>query len=138
MTKGKYLALDFGDRRVGVAISDLDKMMAFPRDVLLYTDEAELIDSIKSLCDEESVVKIILGLPVEMDGKIGDRALKTYAFGDALKKAIPGISVEYFDERLSSRAAQRILSQSGIKAKVQRGKLDSTVAQFILQAYLQG
>ena len=91
MSKGKYLAIDYGDRRVGLAVSDFDKQVAFPRDFLEYKSIKGLLNQIKSFCDEEQIVKVIIGLPIEMDGTMGDRVIKTYEFADRLKKAIDPI-----------------------------------------------
>ncbi len=135
MTKGKYLAIDYGDRRVGLAISDFDKQIAFPRDFL--ENKRDLIPQIKQFCREEQVVKVVIGLPVEMDGTMGERAIKTYEFGDKLKKAIHPISVDYFDERLTTKEATQKLHQQGFKEKEQKGQKDMVSAQIILEAYLK-
>jgi len=135
MTKGKYLAIDYGDRRVGLAISDFDKQVAFPRDFL--ENNRVLISQIKKLCDGEQVIKIIVGLPIEMDGTIGERSIKTYKFGDKLKKALHPIPVDYFDERLTTKRAKQLLQEQGIKAKEQKGRLDMISAQVILEAYME-
>lgn len=137
MNKGKYLALDFGDRRVGVAISDLNKELAFPRDALTYAKQKELVDELKTFCETESVTKVVIGLPIQMDGTLGERVKKTYAFGQALGQALKNVPVEYFDERLTTKAAQRSLGEKGIKAKDQKNLKDSLAAQLILETYLK-
>ncbi|MBN2096017.1 Holliday junction resolvase RuvX [Candidatus Peregrinibacteria bacterium] len=137
MSKGKYLAIDYGDRRVGLAISDFDKQIAFPRDFLEYKKTDELIDQIKIFCREGQIIKVIVGLPVEMDGTMGERVIKTYEFGDKLKKAIHPTPVEYFDERLTTKEATRKLHQQGIKEREQKGQKDMVSAQIILEAYLK-
>lgn len=136
MSKGKYLGIDFGDKRVGIAVSDFNKDIAFPRDFLTYNGENDLIAQLRKICEEESVVKIILGLPIMMDGVLGDRAKKTQLFYDKLKKAMPGMSVDFFDERLSTEFAVASLRGQGIKDKDQKGKRDAASAQIILQNYL--
>lgn len=136
MDKGKYLALDYGDKRVGIAISDFNKEISFPRDFLNYAKVNELIDQLKNLCSEESVVRIILGLPLHMDGRKGDRAEKTQLFYAQLKEAMPTMEIIFFDERLSTEFAVKNLRGQGIKAKDQKGKRDMMSAQIILQNYL--
>jgi putative Holliday junction resolvase len=136
MNKGKYFAIDFGDKRVGIALSDYNKEIAFPRDFLEYSSEKNLITQLKKLCQEEDVVKIILGLPIQMDGTFGERAKKTQKFFDKLKKAMPGMSIDFFDERLSTEFAVKALRGQGIKSKDQKGKRDAMSAQIILQNYL--
>ena len=136
MNKGKYLAIDFGDRRVGLAISDLDKEIAFPRDFLEYKSLKGLINQIKAFCDEEQVIKVVIGLPIEMDGTFGDSVIKTQKFGDKLKEAIHPTPVEYFDERLTTKQSIRKLQEQGFKAKDQKGQRDMVSAQIILEGYL--
>jgi putative holliday junction resolvase len=137
MNKGKVLGIDYGDRRVGIAISDLDKSIAFPREFLTYVDFDDLLDQIEDLCTQESIFKIIIGLPIQMDGKVGRRAETTYAFGTKLASALPKVIVEYFDERLTTRSATEKLQSIGIKAKDQKGEKDAISAQVILQTYLE-
>jgi len=136
MNKGKYLAIDYGDKRVGVAVSDFNKEIAFPREFLTYTGEKNLIDQLQRICEEEQISKIILGLPIMMDGTLGDRAKKTQLFYDKLKSAFPHISIEFFDERLSTEFAVKSLRGQGIKDKDQKGKRDAMSAHIILQNYL--
>jgi len=135
MSKGKYLAIDFGDRRIGLAISDFDKQIAFPRDFL--ENNKTLINHIKELCETEQVIKVIIGLPIAMDGTMGERAIKTYEFGDKLKKALSGVTVDYFDERLTSKRARALLHEQGFKEKEHKGQKDMISAQVILEAYLE-
>lgn len=135
-SKGKYLALDYGDRRVGMAISNIDKDISFPRDFLEYNKVSELIDTLEVFCETEGVSRIILGFPLHMDGQVGDRARKTQQFHTKLKAAMPGMDIIFFDERLSTEFAVKALRGQGIKAKDQRGKRDMMSAQIILQNYL--
>ena len=136
MSKGKYLGIDFGEKRVGIAVSDFDKAIVFPRDYLEYKTLPSLIKSIGDLCAEEQIIKVVLGLPIEMGGTWGEKAKKVLAFGEKLKKALPSIAIEYFDERLTTLGASRMLRSHGIKAKEQRKGIDSVSAQIILQNYL--
>ncbi len=135
MSKGKYLSIDFGDRRVGLAISDFDKQIAFPRDFL--ENSKDLAKQIKQFCQDEQIIKVVIGLPVEMDGTMGDRVIKTYEFGDKMKEAIYPIPVDYFDERLTTKEATKKLHQQGIKEKEQKGQKDMVSAQIILEAYME-
>jgi len=136
MNKGRYLAIDYGDKRVGVAVSDYNKEVAFPRDFLTYTGEKDLIRQLKTLCEKDDIIKVILGLPIMMDGTFGDRALKTQKFFDKLREEMPQMSIDLFDERLSTEFAVKSLRGQGIKAKDQKGKRDALSAQIILQNYL--
>jgi len=136
MSKGKYLALDYGDRRVGMAISDGNKEISFPRDFLEYVKIKDLIDQLKVFCEQEGVERIVLGLPIHMNGRVGDRAKKTQVFYEALKVAMSEMELVFFDERLSTEFAVKALRGQGIKAKDQKGKRDVISAQIILQNYL--
>jgi putative Holliday junction resolvase len=136
MSKGKYLGIDFGDRRVGIAISDENKEISFPRDFLEYENVKTLLASLKAICEHDEVSKIILGLPIMMDGTLGERAQKTQVFFDKLKKTMPRMDITFFDERLSTEFAVKALRGQGMKDKDQKGKRDSASAQIILQNYL--
>ncbi len=81
--------------------------------------------------------RVIVGLPVEMDGALGEQALKTYSFGDKLKQALDPIPVEYFDERLTTKEAVRKLHEQGVPEREQKGKRDMISAQIILEAYMK-
>ncbi len=136
MNKGKYLAIDYGDKRVGLAISDYNKEISFPRDFLTYTGAKNLIKQLESFCEDESVSRIILGLPIMMNGTLGDRAKKTQLFYEKIKSAMPSMQIDFFDERLSTEFAVKALRGQGIKDKNQKGKRDVLSAQIILQNYL--
>ena len=136
MNKGKFLALDFGDKRVGMAVSDENKEISFPRDFFEYRKMQELLDFLIALCHEEGVIRIILGLPIHMDGRLGERAEKTQQFFDQLKAVMPSMDIVFFDERLSTEFAVKSLRGMGIKARDQKGKRDTLSAQIILQNYL--
>ncbi|MBN2087641.1 Holliday junction resolvase RuvX [Candidatus Peregrinibacteria bacterium] len=136
MNKGKYLGIDYGDRRVGIAVSDFNKEIAFPRDFLEFKSINSLIQQIRDICEEEQICKIVLGLPIQMDGTFGDRAIETQKFFDELKQNLPEIGVDFFDERLSTEYAKKALGMQGIKSKDQKGKRDALSAQIILQNYL--
>jgi putative holliday junction resolvase len=138
MSKGKILAIDYGDRRVGIAISDFDKTVAFPRGCLIVENLTVLVAAIVDLCASESVHRVVIGLPIEMDGTVGGQVKKTMIFGDRLRQSLNNVSVDYLDERLTSKQAVRHLQEQGVKAKDQKGIKDAISAQVILQAYLHG
>ncbi|MBN1258270.1 Holliday junction resolvase RuvX [Candidatus Peregrinibacteria bacterium] len=137
MTKGKYLCLDYGEKRVGIALSDFDKALVFPRDPIVYKTPAGLRESLSALCRAEQVVKIIIGLPLAMDGAWGEKAKKVIVFGEKLKTLLPGIAIEYFDERLTTMGSAKTLRAAGVKAKRQKGMIDSVSAHLILTTYLK-
>lgn len=136
MDKGKYLSIDYGDKRVGLAVSDLNKEIAFPRGFLTVESDSGLLSDIAALCREDSIIKIIVGLPIQMDGSAGRRAEMTYEFGERLTQKT-GLPVEYFDERLTTRAAEGKLREIGVKSRDQKGEKDAVSAQLILETYLR-
>jgi len=134
--KGKCLGIDYGDRRVGIAVSDENKEISFPRDFLEYTGMKQLIIQIEQICEKEGVDRIVIGLPIMMNGEFGERAQKTQVFHNALKEVMPDMDIVLFDERLSTEFAIINLRGQGIKAKNQRDKRDAASAQIILNNYL--
>jgi len=131
----RILGIDYGDRRIGLAISDESATIATPLKVYLSQSMRKDLDFVASLCKEKNVDKIILGLPLNMDGTKGERANKTESFGKVLEK-ITVLEVIYKDERLSSVFAERALSESGNKHKKNKELVDTTAAMVILQGYL--
>ncbi|MBN8612210.1 MAG: Holliday junction resolvase RuvX [Deltaproteobacteria bacterium] len=132
----RSMAIDPGERRWGVAVSDEDDEMALPRPVLTPASEAEGLATIASIVREESVAVIVLGLPLELSGREGPAAKKARALG-ARMASVLGRPVAMWDERLTSVAASRAMSAGGLSQKKQRGKVDSIAAAILLGAYLE-
>lgn len=138
--KDKYLALDFGVKRIGVAISDEHKLIAFPRDY--FTNEKNVFEKIIDLVIKEKVSKIIIGLPLNFKSKETDITKKAKDFGNKLNLLIKlkklNIEIIFFDERFTSSIAQNKMINSDYSKKNRREKgiLDSLSAQIILQDYL--
>ena len=135
--KTKYLGIDFGDKRVGIAITDFSKEIAFPRDFLLNNDIDQLVQDIKKICEENYISKIIIGLPIQMDGSMGDRVEITKKFGNILQKELSDIEIDYFDERLTTKTAISSLHSMGIQSRDQKGHRDALSAQIILETYIR-
>lgn len=131
----RIMGLDIGDKRIGVAVSDLLGMTAQGKEniVLEYGDDP--VKRIQERMEAEGVTELILGLPRNMDGTLGERAEKTRVIGDALA-GIPGISVGYFDERLTSVAAEKLMIADNVSRKKRKRKVDMMAAVIILQNYL--
>jgi len=134
MTKSKILSLDYGNKRIGLAISDINQEIAFPRDFLV--NDKKILENIKTLCDEEGVKLILIGLPKHMDGKETEQTDLTRLFGDKLQEFCEGIEVKYCDERLTTYQAYDKVSFFGVKEKAQKNEQDSVAAQIILEIYL--
>ena len=131
----RILAIDFGEKRVGVAVSD----------PLGYTAQAlpshrrigGTADFIhfKGICESKKVIKCIVGLPLRMDGQIGPKAREVLTWVEELRKHLP-CEVETWDERLTSKEATRLMIAQGLSRQKQKEKSDELAAILILQSYL--
>lgn len=131
----RILALDYGQKRVGVAVSDVLLLMAHGRETLQYKSRGELLERLHALVEREDVGLIVIGLPRNMNGTEGEMSEKVRTFMSALAEQ-EQIPVVAWDERLSSRQAERTLSDLGKSVRQQRGMVDQLAAVFILQNYL--
>ena len=134
MLRGRRIAFDYGDRRIGVAICDPDGILATPLDHL-DAQHPKLFAHIEALFDEYLPICIFLGEPKLLSGEDGEAVAKAKSFGDALKERFD-IPVIYIDERLSTVDAQRKLQQSGKSAKDSKSLIDSMAAVGILESGL--
>lgn len=131
------IALDVGDVRIGVAVSDLLGITANPRETYVRKKENTEAD-IKYFCEyakREDADAFVLGLPKNMDGTEGDRAVITREFGTKLSEA-SGLPVYYQDERLTTVSAERMLINADVRREKRKQVIDKVAATIILQAYL--
>lgn len=131
----KYLAIDYGAKRTGLAVCDPGEMMTFPFGVL--RSPKNLVESIEQIVAAEHIDGIVLGLPLNMDGSQGPQAKEVMAFAERLKQRV-SVPVHLQDERLSSFGAQERLLMTGLSKAKQRELLDAVAAAEILQAFLEG
>lgn len=130
------MGLDVGTKRIGVAMSDFLLLTAQPCETISREPEKVAIEKIERYCKENSVKKIVIGLPKNMNGTIGTQAEDCIAFSDMLKQKMPEIEYFFEDERLSSRQAEGILALQGKKYTKNKGLVDLKSACIILQQYL--
>jgi len=130
----RLIALDHGKRRIGVAIADTETGMAFARNAIQRRNLDHDLALVRELCTAEGVERIVVGLPLNMDGTEGPQAAAAREFGSRL--AAIGLEVSYEDERLSSWEAAERLMEAGRNPRRAGGELDSTAARVILQQYL--
>ena len=130
----RYLAIDYGTKRTGLAICDADETIASPLEVV--HGQKELLEKIAKLIETEDVGAIVLGLPLNMDDSQGPQAKLTLKFAEKLRKSLQ-IPVYLQDERLSSFGAEEKLSSAGIKKTAQKNRLDAVAAAEILEAFLE-
>ena len=134
----RIMGLDFGAKTVGVAVSDPLLVTAQSLETITRKSENKLrqtLARIEELIQEYQVDKIVLGLPKNMNGTEGERVEKTKEFQEMLFRRT-GISVELWDERLTTVAADRIMMESGIRREHRKEHVDAVAASFILQGYL--
>ena len=129
------MGLDLGDKRIGVAVSDPLGWTAQGKVVIESKDQLSDIKHIVSLTEEYNVEKIVIGLPKNMNNTIGPRAQKTLDFVAALKKE-SSIPIITWDERLTTKEAERTLIKADISRKKRKEVIDKMAAMIILQNYL--
>jgi len=130
------LALDYGDRRIGVAVSDPLGIAATGLPTIERTPEGAEFDKIAEVVAERNVERIVVGMPLRMNGSAGRQVQKVRGFIKQLRKRLPQVPVETVDERLTSAQAHRVLSDSGATNRVRRKNVDTMAAQIILTRYL--
>ena len=131
----RIMAIDYGDERIGLAVSDLLCTIAGEAWTLSEWNADRAADTILKECRERDVGELVLGLPLNMDGTEGPRAEKSRAFKALLEeKGAPKVIL--WDERRTSIAAHDILHAHGIKMKNHRSKVDAVAASLILEEYL--
>ncbi len=134
----RILGLDFGSKTVGVAVSDGLLLTAQGVETIERKDESKLRKTcarIEELIAEYEVTEIVLGLPKNMNNTEGERVEKTKAFGEMLERRT-GLPVHYWDERLTTVAAEQILMESGVRRENRKAVIDKVAAGLILQGYL--
>ncbi len=132
----RILGIDYGDARVGVAVSDLLGFMANGVKTIQNKSKKKLFEELKTVIDEYKPEKIVVGLPKNMDGSEGFRVDATHEFVENLKKIYSG-EVIFQDERLTSAEAKRYLSATNTFGKKRKDVLDTVAACLILEQYLQ-
>jgi putative Holliday junction resolvase len=136
VSSGRVLALDFGTRRVGVAVSDPLGISAQPHSVLDGTDPG-LMGIIGRLAGDLAVERIVVGLPLSLDGNEGPAAVAARRFA-AEVAAATGLPVELLDERFTTVSAERVLVEAGLSGRRRRVVRDRVAAAVLLQSYLDG
>lgn len=134
--QNRILAIDYGQRRIGLAVSDPLGITAQGLETLTVNSSEDALAKIEQLVKAYSVSGIILGFPVNMDGTHGQKAHEVNRFAELLRQRT-GLSVILSDERLTSLAAQRVLHQMGLKVKNKKRDIDRIAAQILLQEYLE-
>lgn len=132
----RILALDVGDKTIGVAASDLLLCTAQGIEVIRRTSLSRDLERLQQLINQYEVTTIVVGLPKNMNGTIGPRGELTQQFASELGTLFPGIVVKLWDERLSTVAAQKALIAADVSRAKRKQVIDKMAAVFILQGYL--
>lgn len=131
----RLMGLDYGDRTIGVAISDEMGWTAQGLEVIRRKSKTDDLERIRSIIQQYDIGGIVVGLPRNMNGSIGPRAILCQEFAQSLE-AETGLSVQLWDERLSTVAAERTLLEADMSRKKRKQVIDKMAAALILQGYL--
>ena len=131
----RIMAIDYGDARTGVALSDATGFLAGRTFLIKSRKEDVVLEELTTLARRQGAQELVMGYPRNMDGTLGPRAEKYAAFAQRLKEAT-GLPVQLWDERRTTVDAHRILGDHGIRAKNRKDKVDAVAAALILEGYL--
>jgi putative holliday junction resolvase len=132
--KNRWLGIDHGKSRIGLAISDELASLAHPYRTLQAGGNVTV--EIQAIVAQEQIEGIVIGLPKNMDGTLGPSAESAKAFGQKVGRLLPGVKIILWDERLTTREAQRALHAAGKNTKQSKKMIDQVAAQILLQSYL--
>ncbi len=132
---GRLLGVDFGTVRVGLAITDPDRILASPLETYTRRSLAEDALYLGKLVSAERIVGLIVGLPLHMGGEEGIKAKEARDYGASLG-TLTGLPVTFWDERCTSAAAEDALQGAGLTKKKRKARVDRVAAQLILQGYI--
>ena len=135
MLDGRIMGLDIGDKTIGVAVSDLMGLTAQGVTTIKRVGKKKDIEAIKQIISEKQVNKIVSGLPKNMNGTIGTQGEKVQKFCELLKEET-NLPIEFWDERLSTVAAERSLIEGNVRRENRKKVIDMLAAVIILQGYL--
>ncbi len=132
----RYIGLDLGSRTLGVSLSDPSGIIASSYEVIRHNEEYDrLIEDVKKIIEEKNVEKIVLGLPKNMNGTIGEKGELSYKFKEMLEKST-NLEVFLEDERLTTVQATNLLIKNDTSRKKRKEVVDSMAATIILQSFL--
>lgn len=131
----RIMAIDYGDARTGVALSDPTGFLAGQTFLIKSRKEDVVLEELTALAKKQGAEELVMGYPKNMDGTIGPRAEKCAALAERLEE-VSGLPVKLWDERRTTVDAHRILGDQGVRAKNRKDKIDSVAATLILEGYL--
>ena len=132
----RIVGIDPGEARIGIAISDDMGSIAFPRETIpARGGRTDALRRVREALNDDEVSLAVVGLPLRLDGSEGEAARRARAFGEALGEAL-GVEVVFWDERLTTVAAERSLREMGRRGAKSREVVDQSAATILLQGYL--
>ena len=132
----RIAGIDYGTVRIGIALPDLEVGIAGPYETYTRRSEAKDAEYFRQLAKEERLTRLVVGLPVHLDGHESQKSREAKAFGQWLTE-LTGLPVDYFDERYSSAQAEEILEGAQLTKKRRQERIDQLAAQIMLTAYLE-
>ncbi len=132
-TKGRILGIDFGETRTGLAISDASRLLATGVGNIKGGGLDRSVEAIAEVVATERISAIVLGLPVNMNGTEGPRAVRIRQLAELLEKRLPEIPLLLMDERMTTMAASRFLNETNTRGQKRKGVIDTLSAEIILQ-----
>ena len=133
---GRLLGIDYGEARVGLAISDPLHTVATPLETIHVTGRKALLATLEDRCRERGVDAVVVGLPLHLDGGAGELAKAARTFAAQLQARLPKVEVIEWDERLTSRQAELAMRETGTKRRRRKDMIDQIAAQIMLQSFL--
>ncbi len=139
----KVICIDYGLKRIGVALSDDRGAIAFPRSFIINENLSNSAAKLKDIIIAENVSSVVVGMPIGLSGQQSSLSIETEKFIDEFKKTIENLLINdipiiTYDERFSTAQARRSLIDKDVNRKKRKQTIDSIAASFILQAYLDG
>ncbi len=133
--QGRLLGVDYGEKRIGCALSDPTQMLASPLVTLDYLGSKQIFRELRRVIKEYNAVAIVIGMPLHLDGRIGDKAAQVKEFAEQAKNRL-SISVYLWDERWTTVNAEKSMQARGLSPSKHRDRIDKVAAAFILQGFL--
>lgn len=130
------MSVDYGDRRTGIALSDIRGILASPLTVIKESYQPKLAKEIVSLAVDNDVKTVVIGLPRNMDGSYGYRCDECKSLGEAISNINADLNICFEDERLTTVMAHNVLSDNNVRGKKRKDTVDAVSAVMILQSYL--
>lgn len=134
-SRGRLLGFDLGEKTVGIALSDLDRMIASPLETLVKDKFSKLLEEIQTIINKYTIKGLVIGLPMNMNGSEGPRCESVRQFAKNIEPFVD-LPLLFWDERLSTMAVSRIMIEADLTRKRQKQVVDKMAASYILQGAL--